>query len=158
LPEVITEMAGRAALSAPILRGGVRARRPPNAGFRKRILAISLTMSVSLAYVGMDVAKATLDLHAQCQPHPKTHQFPNDRTGHRALVAWLRKLGPVRVVCEATGGYERADGRPAFRTGGIFDSAEVIFWSETSLKLPANAHAKGVTPPVVSAIGGFPGQ
>lgn len=65
-------------------------------------------MSESLVYVGMDVAKATLDLHAQTHPHPTARQFPNDRAGQRALVAWLQKLGTTHVVCEATGGYERA--------------------------------------------------
>lgn len=65
-------------------------------------------MSEPLVYVGMDIAKATLDLHVPATPQPLTRQFTNDRTGHRALVAWLRKRGTVQVVCEATGGYERA--------------------------------------------------
>lgn len=65
-------------------------------------------MSESLVYVGMDIAKATLDLHALTTPRPQSRQFANDRLGHRALVRWLQKLGPVHVVCEATGGYERA--------------------------------------------------
>ena len=64
-------------------------------------------MSESLVYVGMDVAKATLDLHALTVP-PQPKQFPNTATGHRALGRWLQKFGPVQVVCEATGGYERA--------------------------------------------------
>lgn len=65
-------------------------------------------MSESLVYVGMDIAKATLDLCARTTPRPQSQQFANDRLGQRALVRWLQKLGPVHVVCEATGGYERA--------------------------------------------------
>jgi transposase len=65
-------------------------------------------MSASLVYVGMDVAKATLDLHAPTTPRPQSRQFVNDRAGHRALRRWLRRFGPVQIVCEATGGYECA--------------------------------------------------
>lgn len=65
-------------------------------------------MSASLVYVGMDVAKATLDLHALTAPQPQSRSFANDPPGHRALVRWLQKLGSTHVVCEATGGYERA--------------------------------------------------
>ena len=65
-------------------------------------------MSESPVYVGMDIAKATLDLHALTTPRPQSRQFTNDRTGQRALGRWLQKLGSVHVVCEATGGYERA--------------------------------------------------
>jgi hypothetical protein len=32
-------------------------------------------MSASLVYVGMDVAKATLDLHAPTTPRPQSRQF-----------------------------------------------------------------------------------
>jgi len=65
-------------------------------------------MLPSLVYVGMDVAKATLDLHAPTPPCPRSRQFANGPVGHRALVRWLQALGPVHVVCEASGGYERA--------------------------------------------------
>jgi transposase len=65
-------------------------------------------MSSPVVYVGMDIAKATLDLHAPTAPRPQSRPFANDPTGHRALVRWLQKLGLVHVVCEATGGYERA--------------------------------------------------
>ena len=65
-------------------------------------------MSVSHVYVGMDVAKATLDLHVPGSPRPQVRQFANDRAGQRALLRWLRPFGPLQIVCEATGGYERA--------------------------------------------------
>jgi|SRR5882724_505759 len=64
-------------------------------------------MLPSLVYVGMDVAKATLDLHASSLSCPQSRQFANSPTGHRALVRWLHGLGSVHVVCEASGGYER---------------------------------------------------
>jgi transposase len=60
-----------------------------------------------IVYVGMDIAKATLDLYAPILPQPQSRQFANNATGHRALVRWLQKFGMVHVVCEATGGYER---------------------------------------------------
>jgi transposase len=64
-------------------------------------------MLPSLVYVGMDVAKATLDLHAPTSSCPRSRQFANSPAGHRALVRWLQALGSVHVVCEASGGYER---------------------------------------------------
>lgn len=55
-------------------------------------------------YIGVDVAKLTLAI-----------QFPdhlwstaNTTAGHAALIAKLTPLGSVHVVCESTGGYERA--------------------------------------------------
>jgi len=65
-------------------------------------------MLPSLVYVGMDVAKATLDLHASSPSSAQSRQFANRLAGHRALVRWLRTLGPAHVVCEASGGYERS--------------------------------------------------
>ncbi len=56
-------------------------------------------------YVGLDIAKArleyTLDEH-------RTASTGNDAPGHAGLLAWLKAQPNVRVVCEATGGYERA--------------------------------------------------
>ncbi len=65
-------------------------------------------MLPSLVYVGMDVAKATLDLHAPTSSCSRSRQFANGCAGHRALVRWLQGLGSVHVVCEASGGYERS--------------------------------------------------
>jgi transposase len=64
-------------------------------------------MSEPLVYVGMDVAKATLDLYAAVAAQANSRQFVNTLRGHGALVRWLQHLGPIHVVCEATGGYER---------------------------------------------------
>ncbi len=65
-------------------------------------------MSSSLVYVGMDIAKATLDLFVPSQTQPQVRQFPNTPQGHTQLVAWLGPFGSVQVLCEATAGYERA--------------------------------------------------
>lgn len=75
-------------------------------------------MPESRVYVGMDVAKATLDLHAPTPPRAQARQFPNTAAGQRALVRWISRLGTVHVVCEATGGYERA-AVTALRAGGV---------------------------------------
>jgi len=58
-----------------------------------------------LTWVGIDVAKATLDLHLL--PSGQAHSLANNNAGHQQL----RKLLPDPVGClivlEATGGYER---------------------------------------------------
>ena len=55
-------------------------------------------------YAGIDVAKATLQLHLQ------GHQteFGNQAAGLDQLCKKLQSVPYVQVVCEATGGYERA--------------------------------------------------
>ena len=55
-------------------------------------------------YTGLDIAKATLQLHLQ----GRQHALPNTAQGHALLVKLLRAVPGVHVVCEATGGYERA--------------------------------------------------
>jgi transposase len=60
-------------------------------------------MKESLVHVGIDVAK--LDL--QVATAQQNRSYPNNPAGHRRLLAWLQTLGPVHVVLEATGGYER---------------------------------------------------
>jgi transposase len=59
-------------------------------------------MKASVVQVGIDVAKADLQVAALAQ----SLRLPNTSAGHRQLIAWLRALGPVHVVLEATGGYE----------------------------------------------------
>ena len=53
---------------------------------------------------GIDVSKATLDVHAG----GSDRRFDNHRTGFCALAKWLRRHGVKRVVMEATGRYHRA--------------------------------------------------
>lgn len=57
-------------------------------------------------YVGIDVAKATLELAVR--PTDQRQQVANDDAGIQALVAELTTLQPMLIVCEATGGYEAA--------------------------------------------------
>src|SRR5213596_2805282 len=59
-----------------------------------------------LTAVGVDVAKDRLDVAVR--PSGEAWSEANDDAGVRALVARLRPLGPALIVCEATGGFERA--------------------------------------------------
>src|SRR3989454_8683306 len=61
-------------------------------------------MSSELVYVGLDVAKATLDV--ALRPSGECWQAANDDAGVADLVARLRALAPTLIVCEATGGFE----------------------------------------------------
>ena len=56
------------------------------------------------AYAGIDIGKASLDLSLAGQ-NPSRH--PNNAAGIAALLKVLKKLGPVQVICEPSGGYER---------------------------------------------------
>lgn len=56
--------------------------------------------------VGIDVAKATLDV--QVRPSDERWSVTNDEAGIRTLVEQLRGIGPSQIVLEATGGYELA--------------------------------------------------
>jgi transposase len=55
-------------------------------------------------YAGLDIAKASLQLHLQ----GKFYDLPNTIDGHAQLIKRLAAVPGVHVVCEATGGYERA--------------------------------------------------
>ncbi len=55
-------------------------------------------------YVGIDVAKATLEV--ACRPGPRPGTFENTPEGIDKLVEELRGLAPALVVLEATGGLE----------------------------------------------------
>ena len=54
---------------------------------------------------GIDVGKTRLDVSVSVGP---VQGFDNTPTGLTALVGWLERHGVTDVVCEATGGYERA--------------------------------------------------
>ncbi len=64
----------------------------------------TMTKKSAAVYVGLDIAKATLQLHLQ----GRQHALPNSATGHRKLVTLLRSVSGAHIVCEASGGYERA--------------------------------------------------
>jgi len=59
--------------------------------------------NTSILYVGLDVAKASLQLDLAGQPHA----LANDAKGHARLLKLLRDHPAAQVVCEATGGYEK---------------------------------------------------
>ena len=63
-------------------------------------------MTLPSPFVGIDVAKA--DLVVAIQPPGERWVVANDDAGVTQLVRRLRRLAPVLVVLEATGGYERA--------------------------------------------------
>ena len=67
--------------------------------------------------VGLDVAKATLDLACSTNPAARW-QTTNDEAGWAALVAHVRTLQPAVVVLEATGGYETG-AASALSTAGL---------------------------------------
>ena len=58
-----------------------------------------------LCGVGIDVAKATLDVAWSTNPMARW-QASNDEPGWVALIAHVRTLDPAVIVLEATGGYE----------------------------------------------------
>ncbi len=62
-------------------------------------------MKQSVVYIGIDVAKAHLDV-AWAQT---VRRLPNQRSGHAALIRWIKQsTSPVQLICEASGGYEQA--------------------------------------------------
>ncbi len=61
-------------------------------------------MKQSIVYIGVDVAKEYLDVAWQRQ----SRRFGNNKSGHAALVAWIKQSPTVvQLICEASGGYER---------------------------------------------------
>lgn len=64
-------------------------------------------MSVSSVVVGIDIAKAHVDVVALGAEFD-ARRFDNDAEGHSALAVALQPLGATLVVMEATGGYEAA--------------------------------------------------
>ncbi len=57
----------------------------------------------STVYAGLDISKASLQLHLQ-NVH---HVLDNHPEGHATLLKKIRAVGGVQIICEATGGYER---------------------------------------------------
>lgn len=60
--------------------------------------------SLTPVYAGLDIAKASLQLHFQ----NRQRSVPNTAKAHAQIIAWLRTEPRIHVICEATGGYERA--------------------------------------------------
>ena len=64
-----------------------------------------MSTNTSTLYVGLDIAKDSLQVNLQNQ----NFSLPNAGRGHRRLVKLLEGIPePLLVVCEATGGYEQA--------------------------------------------------
>ena len=61
-------------------------------------------MTTARTYVGIDVAKATLEVASE--PPGWTTTTPNTDAGFHTLVPELQARAPERIVVEATGGYE----------------------------------------------------
>jgi transposase len=58
-----------------------------------------------LVYLGVDIAKAYLDTAIGNEKS----RFSNDAPGHRQLINWIKQMpASVQVICEPSGGYERA--------------------------------------------------
>lgn len=55
-------------------------------------------------YVGLDIGKDKLDY---CIDATREGSCPNDQAGRRGLIKQLLTLKTARVVCEASGGYEK---------------------------------------------------
>ncbi|HEX6094247.1 MAG TPA: IS110 family transposase [Dongiaceae bacterium] len=72
-------------------------------------------MNTQQIFVGIDVAKAWLDIHVL--PDGEGRRVANRPAGHRALARSLTARQVARVVLEASGGYERAVVAALRRTG-----------------------------------------
>jgi transposase len=59
--------------------------------------------NLNILYVGLDVAKLSLQLHLA----DRFHLLANDAKGHAQLLKHLRAFPGAQVICEATGGYEQ---------------------------------------------------
>jgi transposase len=65
----------------------------------------------AITWIGVDVAKESLDVAYACGSGVKRRSVANSRTGHSLLVESLPRQTEARIVVEATGGYERALGK-----------------------------------------------
>ena len=72
-------------------------------------------MDQETTYVGIDVAKAQLDVAVR--PSGDRWEVPHDEAGVRQLVSHLKALEPVTVLLEASGGLELASGSCAGSRG-----------------------------------------
>ena len=68
-------------------------------------------MNNEVVYIGVDVAKAYLDV-AWAE---RSRRFANGKSGWSALIRWIKQSAlPVHLICEASGGYEQ----------GLLDAAQ----------------------------------
>jgi transposase len=69
--------------------------------------------NTTILYAGIDVAKASFQLHWQ----EASHHLPNDAKGHARLLRLLGDPAHCQVVMEASGGYERPIARALYAGG-----------------------------------------
>lgn len=90
----------------------------------------------SLSYLGLDIAKLTLDLSPLPGGSPLT--FSNNPSGLHKLIKTLRsRPGPFHLICEASGGYEH----------GLLDAlhqAQILFTLINPRQARDFARAKGL--------------
>jgi transposase len=67
----------------------------------------SKTKNVS-AWIGIDVSKAQLDIASSHPDIKLPSQLPNDKHGHQELIKIIAKNHHIKIIFEATGGYEKA--------------------------------------------------
>ena len=129
----------------------------------------TLPQTTPTVYTGLDVAKATLQLHLQ----GRQHVLPNTPKGHVQLGQLLGAVPGVQGICEATGGYERpavaalhaaaipvsvvnparvrhfarAQGRPA--KNDPIDATVLTAFGEALRPAPTPARTRGSRPPSV---------
>jgi hypothetical protein len=76
--------------------------------FTARIVEAGVIYHVKkeLVYLGVDIAKSYLDAAVGNEKR----RFSNDMLGHRELIKWVKQINTssVQVICESSGGYERA--------------------------------------------------
>src|SRR5688572_5433607 len=82
----------------------------------------------SILYVGLDVAKLSLQLHLA----GRFHSLTNGTKGHAKLLKLLGVHPNAHVVCEATGGYEQLPVRALQRAGipvSIIEAGRVRYFA-----------------------------
>ena len=103
--EPVTEYIAQAPVLVFLKPERLRAPARPRAHSQARDLK---TMSASSVVVGIDVAKAHVDVAVLGCPSSIAQRFDNEAEAHSALAVALKPLGVALVVMEATGGYEAA--------------------------------------------------
>lgn len=84
--------------------------------------------NTNILYVGLDVAKLSLELHLAGQ----SHALSNDAKGHAQLLKLLCPHPEAHVICEATGGYEQPVVRVCQAAGlpvSIIEAGRVRFFA-----------------------------
>jgi transposase len=69
--------------------------------------------NTSILYVGLDVAKLSLELYLK----NRSYSLTNDPQGHAKLIELLRPHPDAHVCCEATGGYEQTVAEALHKAG-----------------------------------------